>query len=295
MWGRWVAGLLTAALMAGCGGHGEDAVGPQAGVGAAGHGAGSGAPLAAGQGDGSGTSLAADHGARSGASLTAGQGDGSGASLAVGHGDGGGTSLTAGHGAESGASLTAGHGAGSGASLAAGHGAAGGASGGAGALPVEVTASLQELMRDEVDPSADAIWDAVGTTTTRDGIVEKRPRSDEDWRALRRHAVVLLEATNLLVIPGRRVAAKEFPSDGPGVFSSQEIQTELGRRRQEVDGFALGLRATGRRVLAAIDSRDVDALLKEGAVMDNACEACHRSFWYPHEIVPALPSEPPQP
>jgi hypothetical protein len=270
--GRLIAGLLTAALMAGCGGRGEDAVGPQAGVGGVGQGAGSGAPLAFGRGDEGGTSL------------TAGQGDGSGASLTAGHGAGG-----------SGASLTAGHGAaGSGAPLTAAHGAAGVASGGAGALPVEVTASLQELMRDEVDASADAIWDAVGTTTTRDGIVEKRPRSDEDWRALRRHAVVLLEATNLLVIPGRRVAAKEFPSDGPGVFSSQEIQTELGRRRQEFDGFALGLRATGRRVLAAIDSRDVDALLKEGAVMDNACEACHRSFWYPHEIVPALPSEPPQ-
>ena len=162
------------------------------------------------------------------------------------------------------------------------------------ALPqFEVAASLQELMRDEVDASADVIWDAVGTTTTRDGIVEKQPRSDEDWQALRRHAVVLLEATNLLVIPGRRVAAKEFPSDGPGVFSSQEIQAELGRRPEEFAAFALGLRTTGRRVLAAIDSRDVDALLKEGALMDNACEACHRSFWYPREVVPALPAEPP--
>jgi len=155
-------------------------------------------------------------------------------------------------------------------------------------------ASLQELMRDQVDASADAIWDAVGTTTTRDGIVEKQPRSDADWKALRRHAVVLLEATHLLVIPGRRVAAKEFPSDGPGVFSSQEIQAELGRRQREFAGFAQGLRASGRRVLAAIDSRDVDALLKEGAVMDDACEACHRSFWYPHEVVPALPAEPPR-
>jgi hypothetical protein len=164
----------------------------------------------------------------------------------------------------------------------------------AGGLPFEVTASLQELMREEVDTSADAIWDAVGTTTTRDGSVEKQPRSNGDWQVLRRHAVVLLEATNLLVIPGRRVAVKEFPSDGPGVFSSQEIQAELEHRQREFDGFAQGLRATGRRVLAAIDSRDVDTLLKEGAMMDNACEACHRSFWYPHEVVPPLPAEPPQ-
>lgn len=154
-----------------------------------------------------------------------------------------------------------------------------------------VTASIQELMQYEVDASADAIWDAAGTTLTREGLVEKRPRSDDEWKVLRRHAVVLLEATNLLAIPGRRVALKEFPSDGPGVFSSQEIEGELARRQQEFDAFAQGLRASGRQVLSAIDSRDVEALLKEGAAMDAACEACHRSFWYPHEVIPALPTE----
>jgi hypothetical protein len=148
-------------------------------------------------------------------------------------------------------------------------------------------------MQYEVDPSADAIWDAAGTSTTRAGLVEKQPRSDVEWKALRRQAVVLLEATNLLVIPGRRVALGEFPADGPGVYSSKEIEAEMGRRQQEFDGFAQGLRASGRRVLMAIDARDVEGLLKEGAVLDAACEACHRSFWYPREVIPQLPAEPP--
>jgi len=148
-------------------------------------------------------------------------------------------------------------------------------------------------MRYEVDPSADAIWDAAGTSITREGLVEKQPRSDEEWQALRRYAVVLLEATNLLVLPGRRVARQEFPADGPGVFSSEEIGAELRRRQQEFNGFAQGLRVSGRRVLAAIDARNVDALLKEGAQLDGACEACHRSFWYPREVIPPLPTEPP--
>ena len=81
-------------------------------------------------------------------------------------------------------------------------------------LPFAVTASIQELMQYEVDPSADAIWDAAGTTLTRQGLVEKQPRSDEDWKALRQHAIVLLEATNLLAIRGRRVAPKEFLRTG---------------------------------------------------------------------------------
>jgi len=85
--------------------------------------------------------------------------------------------------------------------------------------------------------------------------------------------------------------AEGVPSDGPGVFSSQDIEAEVARRQQEFDAFAQGLRASGQRVLSAIDRRDVEALLKEGAAMDGACEACHRSFWYPHEVIPALPAE----
>lgn len=150
-------------------------------------------------------------------------------------------------------------------------------------------------MVNEVDASADAIWEATGTVTTAAGRVDRRPRNDAEWEALRRHAVILLESTNLLVIPDRRIAATPFPSDGPGVFSSAQIQQQVDGDRDAFNGFALGLRAVAQQQLAAIDARDVDQLLKLGDAMDTACEACHKANWYPNEVVPALPDNPPPP
>ena len=161
-------------------------------------------------------------------------------------------------------------------------------------IPLEATATLQDLMRYEVDASADRIWDSVGSITTATGTVERQPRTDAEWADLRRDAVVLVEATNLLLIPGRQVSHAPFPSDGPGVFSSAEIQQRLSEHRTEFNVFALALRATARKILTAIDTRDSAALLSLGEQMDGACEACHVANWYPHEIIPRLPATPPR-
>jgi hypothetical protein len=145
-------------------------------------------------------------------------------------------------------------------------------------------------MRYEVDPSADHIWDSVGSITTASGTVERQPHTDAEWAELRRNAVVLVEATNLLVLPGRRVSMAEFPSDGPGVLSSAEIQQRLSGHRPEFDAYAVTLRGIARNVLAAVDTRNPTALLQLGEQMDGACEACHLANWYPHEVIPRLPA-----
>lgn len=157
---------------------------------------------------------------------------------------------------------------------------------------LEAIATVQDLMRDEVDASADAIWDSVGSITSTAGTVERQPHTEAEWNALRRNAVVLVEATNLLVVPGRRVAATPFPSDGPGVLSSAQIQQRLDDHRAEFDALALALRGTARQVLAAIDARDPVALLRLGEQMDSVCETCHLANWYPHEVIPPLPADP---
>ena len=53
-----------------------------------------------------------------------------------------------------------------------------------------------------VDPNADFIWDSVEVVATLAGTEEKAPKTDEDWKNLRRHAISLLEASNLLLVPG---------------------------------------------------------------------------------------------
>jgi hypothetical protein len=156
--------------------------------------------------------------------------------------------------------------------------------------PLEATATIQDLMRYEVDPSADAIWDSVGSVTTASGTVERQPHTDAEWAALRRNAVILAEATNLLVVPGRQVSLTSFAPDGPGVFSSGEIQQRLADHGAEFAAFALALRGTARKILATIDARDPAGLMRLGEQMDSACEACHLANWYPHEVIPTLPT-----
>src|SRR5262245_48920274 len=73
------------------------------------------------------------------------------------------------------------------------------------APPYATTASIQELMQAIVDPSADKVWESVGTTVTAKGADERRPRTDEEWQEVRNGVVALLESTNLLMMPGRRI------------------------------------------------------------------------------------------
>ncbi len=155
--------------------------------------------------------------------------------------------------------------------------------------PYQVTATIQDLMDSEIDPAADFIWASVGTVITKAGRQDRRPHTAEQWAELRRRAITLVEATNLLVMPGRRIAIHEFPSAGPGVLSSPEIERKLNTDRASFNAFALALRTVSLKVLAAVDTRDVAALSENGEALDEACEACHVANWYPHEVIPELP------
>src|SRR5436189_5377630 len=79
------------------------------------------------------------------------------------------------------------------------------------------TATIKDIMDSMVDPGADYIWDSVETVVSAKGVEEKLPRTDEEWKEVRRHAVMLMEATNALQIPGRHVAAPGEKADDPKV------------------------------------------------------------------------------
>src|ERR1700683_399819 len=108
--------------------------------------------------------------------------------------------------------------------------------------PFRAIATIQDLMDSEIDPAADFIWGSVGTVITAAGVEDRQPRTNEQWNELRRKTIILVEATNLLIMPGRHVASKEFPSAGSGVLSSIDIEHKLASDRASFDAFALALR-----------------------------------------------------
>ena len=145
------------------------------------------------------------------------------------------------------------------------------------------TASVEDIMRSMVDPSADAMWDAVVTTVTDAGVEEVRPQTEEDWGALERGAIMLVEAGNLLLIDGRRIAREGSVSELPGFdLEPDEIAVLVADDRDTWVRLARELHDAGVVMLNAVRARDVDALLEGGARLDVACESCHSRFWYPH-------------
>jgi hypothetical protein len=153
------------------------------------------------------------------------------------------------------------------------------------------TSTIKDIMDSEVDPSADYIWDAVATVISDKGIEEKMPRTAMEWAEIRRKAITLVEATNLLIMPGRTVAHPGEKSENPGIeLSPEEINAILEKDRGTFVKHAMTLNDAAMEVLKAIDKKDTAAILDGGAAIDEACESCHKIYWYPNEGKDAPPS-----
>lgn len=153
------------------------------------------------------------------------------------------------------------------------------------ATPFKPTASIQELMKALVDPAADGIWESFSTTVTKEGIEEKRPQTDEEWAVVRHHAITLIEASNLLLIEGRKVAhpGQKLDDEGtPGLLTAPEIEQGIAKDRAGFIAAAQVLHDTGVKVLAAIDTKKPAAVVEAGGYIEAACEQCHAKFWYPN-------------
>ena len=146
------------------------------------------------------------------------------------------------------------------------------------------TSTIKDIMDSMVDPSADFVWESVASTLTPKGWQEKFPRTDEEWKEVRRRAITVLEASNLLLMPGRRVAKPGEKADFPEVEESPEqIQALIDMDRAGWDTRAHGLHDAAADVLKAIDAKNAEQVLATGDKLDRACENCHAVYWYPRD------------
>ena len=155
------------------------------------------------------------------------------------------------------------------------------------------TATIKDIMDSMVDPGADYIWESVETIVSAKGVEEKAPHTDEEWKEVRRRAIMLLEATNLLQIPGRHVAKPGEKAEDPKVeLGPEQIEELINKDRASWIKHAHGLHDATVEALKAIDAKDAEKLQDVGAGIDEACEKCHLQYWYPNEKRPAeAPSE----
>src|SRR5689334_2405324 len=146
--------------------------------------------------------------------------------------------------------------------------------------------SVKELMKYMIDPVADNIFDAVSTTVSKQGTIDIEPRTEEDWDKIRTGAVSLAEGVYLLKIqrpftpPG-----DENDSAGPDAveLSPAQITAKVQRDPVEWNARIEALRNVALEALDVAKRKDVAELWDVGENLDKACEACHRSYWYPGE------------
>ncbi|MEI7839929.1 MAG: hypothetical protein WCJ11_05445 [Methylococcaceae bacterium] len=145
------------------------------------------------------------------------------------------------------------------------------------------TATIQQIMSSIVDPNIDFVWNSVATISTKSGVEEKSPHTDEEWAEVKKHALTVLEASNLLIIDGRKVAEEgaNTSSAGSTELKSTDIQKLIKTHKSEFNQRALGLHDAMQLVVNAIDKKDTEELIRTGGLVDQACENCHLQFWYP--------------
>jgi hypothetical protein len=151
-------------------------------------------------------------------------------------------------------------------------------------------ATVKDIMQAVVDTSADTVWLSVTTISTDKGLIETKPKNDEEWTKVRHGALTLAEAANLLMIPGRHVARAGEKSDTPGVeLEPSEMEVLINKDRPAWIQRATALHDAAMLAVKAADEKDAEKVFEVGENIEQACENCHRQYWYPNEKIPELP------
>jgi hypothetical protein len=120
--------------------------------------------------------------------------------------------------------------------------------------PFKPVGSIKQVMESTVHPSAEVVFESVGTIISASGTEEIAPKNDQQWAAVQ-HSALTAEAGNLLMMPGR---AKQ---DGEWMKLAQ------------------GLVDVGLVAHKAAQAKNAEALFEAGGQIYEACLRCHSRYW----------------
>ena len=153
-----------------------------------------------------------------------------------------------------------------------------------GRTEMKAVVSVKELMRYTIDPISDNVFDAVTYESTKKGVKEVFPKTDEDWEKVKIGAVTLAEAIYLLKLPRPFAPAGDVNNStgpNPPELSPAQIQAKVDADPVLWDAKIQALRNVALSLIEIADKRDTKELFDAGETLDKACEACHLEYWYP--------------
>jgi len=133
----------------------------------------------------------------------------------------------------------------------------------------DVAANLGQLMKGVLYINSNVIFAAQGTNPNdmkAEGDSSVSPNALTStygkWEAVENSSLALVEATNLLILPGRKCAnGKDVPINNP-----------------DWPGFIKGLREAGMKAYDAAKAKDQDKILDAADTLTMACANCHDKY-----------------
>lgn len=124
----------------------------------------------------------------------------------------------------------------------------------AAAVTVAPVATTRQIMSAIVWPASNAIFQAVQTTSTKEGVEEIYPKTDDAWALLGAQAASLAEAGNLIMMNGRAI------DRGDWIRMSQAM----------IDA--------AKQTMKAVEAKSPDGVLAAGEAVNTSCDTCHERY-----------------
>jgi hypothetical protein len=121
--------------------------------------------------------------------------------------------------------------------------------------PAAPEKTVQQLMAEDVQPTAKIYWDSVQFISDETGDHDIFPQTDADWQRTKAAATRLKELAELLKTPGY--------TEGRG---------------EDWTTFANSLIEVSERAEQAAEDRSTDKIFEVGGVIYNVCSACHQVY-----------------
>lgn len=156
-----------------------------------------------------------------------------------------------------------------------------------GALAADAAkANLQLVMLTKVNPQGLAFWDITNNAQGDDGNVDVRKLKASDWARLVEIGKALEEGGRTMATSNGIIAAApgaKLQDEGPGSSTAADVQRFVDAQPAVFRARAQALQKTGTTIVAAATRKDGKQLAELAGSLDEICEKCHVTFWYPQQ------------
>ena len=150
--------------------------------------------------------------------------------------------------------------------------------------PVE---TLHQLMLNEVDKNADALWDVTNAAIGDEGGLDPAKLDDAHWLKIAELADKVAAGANKIAAMDPIVTAPPGTNIGdsnvPGGHSAAQVQTAIDVDPEGLRELAKSLGMHMSDIAAAARAHDAVTAGPLIDALDGVCESCHLRYWYPEQ------------